>query len=131
MTQARALAAVGSPGRPCPAYVQVARSKDSLQTLSGALAPVSFLVTMAARSPAVTAGLCFGVLLLSYLNWLLQLALLVALGTVVGSNVVRATLATMPPEAVRQVHRAADDAEERLLGLLAALAGVSRFCVLR
>lgn len=44
---------------------------------------------------------------------------------------VRATLATMPPEAVRQVHRAADDAEERLLGLAAALAGVSRFCVLR
>lgn len=33
----------------------------------------------------MTAGLCFGVLLLSYLNWLLQLALLVALGTVVGS----------------------------------------------
>eukprot|EP00668_Euglena_longa_P006866 GGOE01008203.1.p1 GENE.GGOE01008203.1~~GGOE01008203.1.p1 ORF type:complete len:1072 (+),score=266.21 GGOE01008203.1:68-3283(+) len=126
-----ALAAVPSPLKHCPAYVRVARSKDSLQTLSGALAPISFLATMAARSPAVTAGLCFGVLVFCYMNWLLQLALTLALGTVVGSKVVRSNVAMLPPKELAEVHRAADDAEERLINLASALAEVSRFFVFR
>jgi len=129
----KSMAVAASPGRSGvrPPYVDAARTKDSLRTLSGALAPVAFLLAAASQSPVFSAGLYFSVLYACYMTWVLQLLAAVLLAAVVGNNVVRAAVAHMPSADMRRIQHAALATEEQLVSLTAGAAQLSQFLARR